>query len=493
MLPWKSLIPLERQSSRAVYLQIAEGIIHTIQCGHIRAGERLPGSRKMAQLLDINRKTALLAYDELLAQGWIVSHASRGTFVANDLPILRSRAWVESASDGPDEGSLTWQIPAYLRQPVTFEYVLAFDDGLPDIRLAPIEELARAYSRNLRSLWDRRRLSYGDALGYYRLREILAKELNATRGLDIGPEHLMITRGSQMAVFLAGRVAIPPNGGRVAMTDPGYRTAALNFRYAGGRIVPVSVDEEGMVVSELEQLCREQTISLVYVTPHHHYPTTVMMSAQRRMQLLNLAAKYHFTILEDDYDYDFHYANSPVLPLASADRQKRVLYIGSFSKNISPAIRMGYLVGDPALIRELPKIRRLIDRQGDMVMEAAIADLIEGGIIRRYLKKALKQYRLRRDHCCTALRRQLGDCLRFEEPAGGLAIWGRFHPEIDLVRLSESMAEENVYLSNGKFYAPEQNAIRMGFAGMSKTEMDLAISILERRIRSAFPTFAAAN
>lgn len=491
MLPWKSLISIERQSSKSVFLQIAEGIIQVIRSGHIKAGERLPGSRQLSILLDINRKTALLAYDELLAQGWIISRASRGTFVAETLPILRSQAWLPPGDTDQYQAQFSWQVPEYLQPPVAFSYPMAFDDGLPDIRLAPIEELARAYSRNLRKLWDQRLLTYGDALGYYPLREVLARELNHTRGLDITPEHIMITRGSQMAIFLAGRICLSSRQGTVVMTNPGYRTAGLNFRYAGGQIRTVSVDEDGMVLSELENLCRREPVHLVYVTPHHHYPTTVMLSPKRRMQLLQLAETYDFAILEDDYDYDFHYANSPMLPLASGDHQKRVLYIGSFSKNISPAIRMGYLIASPELIRELPKVRRLIDRQGDMVMEAAIADLLEGGIVRRYLKKALRQYRQRKELCCHLLRTELSGVIEFATPAGGLAIWAKFHPAIDLPKLSEMMLRENIYLSNGKFYAPEINTIRMGFACMSESEMVRAITILKQTIQTAFPTFAA--
>lgn len=490
MLPWKSLIPIDRQSSKSVFLQIAEGIIQTIRSGHIKAGERLPGSRQMAKLLDVNRKTALLAYDELLAQGWMISRASRGSFVADTLPILQSQSWSTGLAPPGLPTDFSWEIPEYLTPPVAFSYPMAFDDGLPDIRLAPIEELARAYSRNLRNLWDQRRLSYGDALGNYHLREVLAQELNNTRGLDITPDHIMITRGSQMAIFLAARITLSPYRGTVVMTDPGYRTASLNFRYADGRIQTIPVDGEGLVIEALEKRCQKERIHLVYVTPHHHYPTTVMMSPQRRMELLQLAETYDFAILEDDYDYDFHYANSPVLPLASGDHQKRVLYIGSFSKNISPAIRMGYLIAAPELIRELPKIRRLIDRQGDVVMEAAIADLLEGGIVRRYLKKALKQYRSRRNFCCERLQAELSDCIQFEKPAGGLAIWAKFHPEIDLPKLSAMMIRQQVYLSDGKFYAPEANAIRMGFACMSEAEMVSAISILKQSIQSAFPTFA---
>lgn len=493
MLPWKSLIPIDRQSPKSVFLQITEGVIKAIRSGYLNAGERLPGSRQMAQILAINRKTALLAYDELLAQGWVISRASKGTFVADCLPVLQTRTWSEEQVSLSATNRFSWEIPDYLTQPIAYSYAMAFDDGLPDIRLAPIEELARAYSRHLRRIWDQRRLSYGDALGHFHLRAVLAKELNNTRGLNITPDHIMITRGSQMAIFLAARIVLSSPQSTVIMTDPGYRTAGSNFRYAGARIKTVPADQEGLVVTALEKICKRQAVDLVYVTPHHHYPTTVMLSPQRRMQLLQLAKRYDFAILEDDYDYDFHYANSPVLPLASGDHFNRVLYIGSFSKNISPAIRMGYLIASPELIQQLPKIRRLIDRQGDMVMEAAIADLLEGGIVRRYLKKALKQYRQRRDLCCDLLQAELSQYLHFEKPAGGLAIWAKFHPDIDLAKLSALMIRKEVYLSDGKFYAPQINAIRMGFASMSETEMVSATTILKQCIQSTFPTFTPGN
>lgn len=494
MLPWKSLIQIDRQSAKSVFLQITEGIITVIRSGHLQAGQRLPGSRQLANLLEVNRKTALLAYDELMAQGWIVSKSARGTFVAETLPMIQTRAWQQSELQATQQAAFPWSMPEYLSQPLAFPDPLAFDDGLPDIRLAPIEELTRAYSRNLRKLWDHRLLTYNDALGHAKLRQLLAEEMNQTRGLNISPDHIMITRGSQMAIFLAARIILSPTGGTAVMTQPGYRTASLNFRYSGGQLAFVTADDQGMVVSELADICRKRRVDLVYVTPHHHYPTTVMMSPERRMQLLQLAEQYDFAILEDDYDYDFHYANSPVLPLASGDQHGRVLYIGSLSKNISPAIRIGYLIGPPQLIRELPRIRRLMDRQGDMAMEGAIADLINEGIIRRYLKKNLKQYRQRRDLCVELLRKELpANCINFQVPAGGLAIWAKFHPQIKLPELSARVRTKGVYISDGLFYAPKENAIRMGFASMSEAEMVKAVAILREAIHAAFPTFAPDN
>ena len=476
------MIPIKRSSKTSVYLQISEAVIRSIHAGHLKAGQRLPGSRKLAELLNLNRKTVILAYEELLAQGWIHSGTSRGTFIADTLPIVQALTIEDPQHTIANKAAFSWQVPDFLKQPLSFSQKFAFDDGLPDIRLAPIEELARAYARNLRRLWDCRQLSYADALGYYPLREAFARELNASRGLNITPDNIMITRGSQMAIFLAARVLLSASSKTVVMTDPGYRTASLNFRYAGGEIIHIPVDQDGMVISSLEKICRKRKVDLVYVTPHHHYPTTVMLTPERRMSLLQMADKYNFAILEDDYDFDFHYANSPVLPLASRDQQRRVLYIGSLSKNISPAIRIGYLIATPEIIKELPKIRRLLDRQGDLAMEAAIAELLKDGTIRRYLKKALKQYRQRRDLTTQLLKERLSDYIDFQSPAGGLAIWAKFHPSVHLPSLSKLLATHSMYLSDGHYYHPEENAIRMGFARMSEDEIAEAIQLLQKNI-----------
>lgn len=489
MLPWKNLITYDRDATKSVYLQIAEGIIQAIRSGYLQAGRRLPGSRRMAELLGVNRKTSLLAYDELIAQGWLTVRSSRGTFVADTLPIIRPTTLAQNKPAPSKHAGFTWEVPEYLQPPVSFSFPLGFDDGLPDIRLAPMEELARAHSRNLRRLWDQRALSYQDALGHPQLRAQLAEELNATRGLNITADHIIITRGSQMAIFLAARIIISHNKGRVVMTSPGYRTGSLNFQYAGGQVEYVPVDAQGMSIEALEAKCRQQQVALVYVTPHHHYPTTVTLSPERRIQLLQLAERYDFAILEDDYDYDFHYANNPLLPLASGDHSRRVLYIGSLSKNISPAMRVGYLVSTPEVIRELPKIRRLIDRQGDVVVESAIAELLREGVIRRYLKKALREYRQRRDLCDQLFREVLHDYIQFERPDGGLAIWAKFHPDIKLPVLSQALKAKGMYLSDGYFYHPQENAIRMGFACMTESEIRQAVRLLQETIPALFPTF----
>jgi len=289
-----------------------------------------------------------------------------------------------------------------------------------------------------------------------------------------------------MAIRLASEIILRKTDG-VVVGETNYQTANLVFSHLGADLHTIPVDEKGIVVSAIPQLCKKHRIRLVYVTSHHHHPTTVTLSAERRMQLLQLAEQYNFVILEDDYDFEFHYANRPILPLASMLQSNRVFYCGSFTKAIAPAFRVGYLVAPSEAIRLLPKIRRLFDRQGAPILEAAIADLLMDGTIRRYLKKALKAYRERRDYFCVELENHFSDVIHFESPTGGLAIWTSYKRKISLSKLSLNLESKGVFLSNGKSYNPKGknlNATRMGFARMNQVEMEEALTLLNKQLFS---------
>src|SRR5580765_489551 len=192
-------------------------------------------------------------------------------------------------------------------------------------------------------------------------------------------------------------------GENIIVGDTNYYYADHCFKNAGMQLVRVKVDEYGIDVDAIEKICRKKQIKGVYITSHHHYPTTVTLIASRRIRLLELSEKFGFIIIEDDYDYDFHYASSPILPLISADVKGMVVYIGTLSKTIAPAIRTGYVVAPPNLILELARIRQLMDTQGDPIMELALADLFSSGEIRRHMRKAQQVYHGRRDFLCSLL------------------------------------------------------------------------------------------
>jgi GntR family transcriptional regulator / MocR family aminotransferase len=299
-------------------------------------------------------------------------------------------------------------------------------------------------------------------------------------------ENIMITRGGTMGLFLIVNTLFK-KGDVVIVGDPDYYYADRTFLHAGMQLIRVRVDEHGLDVPAIEKISRRKKISAVFITPHHHFPTTVTLSASRRMNLLALAGTAGFVIIEDDYDYDYHYQSSPILPLISADNAGMVIYIGTLSKTISPAIRTGYIVAPRNLITELARLRQIIDTQGDPLMELALADLFQDGTIKRTLKKALKEYHQRRDFVCAFLSSRLAGKIEFKVPDGGLSIWARFHPSVALPPLALRLKEKGVILSNGLIHntAPASlNATRMGFATMNRKEAERALAVLDATIHS---------
>jgi GntR family transcriptional regulator/MocR family aminotransferase len=262
--------------------------------------------------------------------------------------------------------------------------------GVPDASLAPAALIARAYRRALRA--DARGLlGYCDAGGHPRLRAALATMLSATRGLAAGPEHVLPTHGSQMGLFLVAQLLVRP-GDVVAVEDPGYRPAWEAFRRAGARLVAVPVDGEGLQVSQLAALAERERVRAVYLTPHHHYPTTVTLSPGRRIALMQLARSTRMAVIEDDYDHEFHYEGRPVLPLASTDAAGSVIYVGTLSKVLAPGLRIGYVVAPPPVVERLVVLRSTLDLQGDPAIEAAVAELLEDGEVQRHVRRVRKIY-----------------------------------------------------------------------------------------------------
>jgi GntR family transcriptional regulator/MocR family aminotransferase len=297
----------------------------------------------------------------------------------------------------------------------------------------------------------------------------------------------LITKGVQMALYLVAKTLLTKND-MVIAGDPGYNCANEVFEQAGAKLALASVDERGINVSEIEAICKKKKVKLVYVIPHHHSPTTVTLSAERRMQLLELARKYKFAIVEDDYDYDFHYASSPILPLASVDHYGSVIYVGSFSKTIAPGIRIGFMIAPHNLITQATRFRRLIDRQGEQLLEEAMANLLKNGDISRHLKKANKTYHERRDVLCRLLHEKLAGYISFKIPDGGFAIWVEYLNGLKPHEVAAKAATMGLTISNGTdyFYDPAHpnNGIRLGFASLNIKEMEQAVEIWARAVKA---------
>lgn len=318
--PWSLRIRLEANSVHPVYLQLAHAIIEEIRRGRLVPGAAMPGTRVIAETLGVNRKTVQTCYDELVAQGWLIAKSTTGTFVSPDLPseirarfkpsLLKPKSNFESVAFSARASTL--DIPSVSQ---TYD-VLVFDDGTPDPRLVPIDIIARAYRHALARASRRTEFGYGDPRGNFSLRQSISTMLNIERGLATTPNNICLTRGSQMAIYISAQLLAKP-GDFVLVEELCYPPARLAFEQAGAIVIPIKIDQKGIQVDEVEKICRKTTIRAVYLTPHHHFPTTVSLTPDRRIRMISLAERHNFAIVEDDYDYEFHFAHQPLLPLAS--------------------------------------------------------------------------------------------------------------------------------------------------------------------------------
>jgi len=484
-----------------LYKQLESAIIQLICRGILKPGEALPSTRSLAESLQINRKTVVATYEELGAQGWVGSRDRSGVYVSSHLPdtsdrIIKenSKNLIRSQQPGysliiklPSDGATVTKSNLELNEAGSQPPLYKIDDGFPDPRIAPIEELVREYRRLGKGRLTNQLLMYGPEKGSYRLRVELAKFLNRTRGMQISEKEILITKGTQMAIYLTTQLLIR-QGDTVFVPEPGYMDANQTFKLAGADLVFIPVDKEGMDVDRIEELCKKKVPRMIYIIPHHHRPTTVTLSAERRMRLMNLAGKYGFALLEDDYDFDYHFTSNPLLPLASLDTGGHIIYVGSFCKSIAPGIRIGFMVAPEVVIDEAAAIRRLIDRQGEQLLEEATAELLSAGDISRHIKRSHKVYQGRLENTCRLLSEHLGEYLTFERPNGGLAIWARYREDISSSVVAQNAGKLGLKISNGRnyFFQPDismpHDFIRIGYSSLDEREMAAAIELWKQAL-----------
>ncbi|MCB5184926.1 PLP-dependent aminotransferase family protein [Methylobacillus gramineus] len=477
---WDFKFELASGSKLPVFMQIVQKIIEEIQAGRLAPSSPMPSTRQLALNLSVNRKTVIMAYEELIAQGWLSATMRSQTFVSPNLPSSSGTPSFPPTMKTVAESAST-NIARFITQQAD---VLYFGDGMPDTRLIPSNVIARAFRHSLLHSSKNNCLAYGDPKGIYALRSSISEMLNMERGLYVTTDNICIVRGSQMGIFLAARVLVKPEDNVVveSLTYPPARDA---LQSCGANILTVGLDEFGLRVDELEEICRKTTIRAVYVTPHHQFPTTVTMTAERRLKLLMLADKYDFYIIEDDYDHEFHFTNHPILPLASNDKQHRVLYVGSLSKVLAPALRVGYLVASSALIERYSQEILLIDRQGNSVTEQTVSELINTGELRHHIRKTFKIYSERRRTLEGLINEHLAEHVDFKMPVGGLAFWILLKDGEKMQSLLKRAIIEKVGLLPAANFSTEKlnlAAFRLGFGHLNLEEITEGIMRLKKAL-----------
>jgi GntR family transcriptional regulator/MocR family aminotransferase len=415
-----------------IYAQVRDAILD----GRLAGGDRLPASRDLAERLDVARGTVTAAYDRLLAEELLEARRGAGTFVTPGcMPPAAGRRTSRGGGVLVPRGP--WRVagaPPQVPGPVAVD----FSVGVPDPDLFPLATWRRLVSGVLR----RGRLAtvtYGDT-GPSRLEVQVARYAGLSRSVAARPDDVVVTAGAQQALDLVARVLVEP-GEVVAVEDPGYTAAARLLETHRARVRGVPVDAEGLVVDALPAGAR-----LVYVTPSHQHPTGAVMSLGRRIALLQWASRHDAVVVEDDYDSEFRFADRPLEPLQSLDREGRVVYVGSFSKSLLPSLRVGYAVSPPSLSGALREARRVTAWAGDAVTHEALADFLVEGHHGAHVRRATKVYRERRERLLDALA-GLDEHLEVVPSAAGLHVCAVLRdPSADDVALAGQARAAGVFV-----------------------------------------------
>jgi len=444
-----------------IYRQLLEGVLD----GRLRSGERLPPTRELARRLAVSRNTVAVAYDRLVADGFLVGRAGAGTYVSAE-PV-RGRA----APKGVVRPRAVWESitgPSGTARPGG-PNMQAYDFrvGVPDAELFPMESWRRLVSRELR----RGVGGYGDPSGHEGLREAIARHIGVSRSVHAGAGDVLITNGAQQALDLVGRVLIEP-GACVAVEEPGYPPARLLFRSLGARVVGVPVDGEGLDVSAIPGAAR-----LVYVTPSHQFPLGTPMSLARRAALLAWAERRNAVVIEDDYDSEFRFGERPLEPLQSLDRAGRVIYVGSFSKTLLPMLRLGFLVAPASLGPALTAAKRISDWHGELPTQAALARFIDEGLLARHIRKATRVYAAR--HALIADTLSGEDRLRLVPSAAGLHLCARLAPGV-AVRPRPGLGVERLDAYCGEI--PAQRGLVIGYGAIGQSAIPGGLELLRKSL-----------
>jgi GntR family transcriptional regulator/MocR family aminotransferase len=472
-----------------LYQQLYHALRRAILSGALAAGTRLPSTRTLARELGVSRNTVLLAYDQLLAEGYTVSHTGSGTYVASTLPdVMHAPPSTPESSRDAATASLP-QLSAYGRRlldsapptspalaqhphPIRYD----FRYGVPAVAEFPQALWRRLLARRARAA-SLRSLQYGPPEGYTPLRETIADYLRRARGVVCDPSQVMVVNGSQQALDLTARILLDPGDG-VVIEEPHYLGARQAFVAAGARLLTVPVDAEGLNIATLPDAVAGAR--LAYVTPSHQFPSGAIMSLARRLGLLAWAERVGAYIIEDDYDSEFRYAGRPVEALQGLDRSGRVIYIGTFSKVLFPSLRLGYMVLPASLWRAFTTAKWLADRHTAHLEQEVLTDFICEGHFERHLRRSRTRNATRREALLDALATSLGRRVEVSGANAGmhLLVWLRdvAPAEVETLIARAARAEVGLYSITPYYLTPPQQAgLLLGYTAMTPAAIRVGI------------------
>jgi GntR family transcriptional regulator/MocR family aminotransferase len=488
-------IILKETDKTTLQTQIFDQIRTMILNGQLRGDDPLPTTRELSVQLGVSRNTAVLAYERLIAEGYIRTKPYVGTFVSSDLP---DTAFLSTHGPGAIQNQRSQEaveeqelasIPLrthQLAKPDRRRLAADFWVGRPDTRTFPLKAWSQHIKARLKSAGPRL-TSYSDPAGLLELRQAIAKHLGPARGVIADPEQIIIVGGCQDGFNLAGRLLVKP-GSTAVVESPCYQGAAYVLESMGARLHPVPVDRDGLDVTRLPKVDG----ALAYVTPSHQYPIGVTMSLQRRIELLAWATQHHAYIIEDDYDSDFRFVGSPLTALKGLDRNERVIYLGTFSKCMGPGLRLGYVVAPRRLVDSFRRMKMLMNNGQSWLEQAAMADFMSSGEFGRHLRRIRQLYRERRDALLNALTKHFGPCEVFGDQAGMHLVWKLPEglpdaAEVEARGLAAGVGVISLATGSALRFGDDDGADRMlmlGFVALTEKEIEDGVARLATALRS---------
>lgn len=468
---------LDRDGPVPLHTQVYQGLRDNILDGQLRPGASMPSTRDLPSLLGVSRNTVLTAYDQLQAEGFIEPRVGSGTYVSQSIPdqyLRAQRAPRPVAAAPPAEkdrprlsarGERMISAPAF--QKAFWRRPEAFYPGLPDYDLFPLDVWRKLSDKRLTQP-RRTLLGYGQPGGFGPLRMVIAEYLAASRGVRCRPEQVIIVSGSQQGIDLTTRVLVD-EGEQIWTEDPGYGGARSVFKAAGAEVIPVPVDNEGIVVHE--GITRAPQARMAYVTPSHQYPLGHAMSPTRRRELLDWATTNQSWVVEDDYDSEIRYSGRPQPALQGMeDGGERVIYIGTFSKVLFPSLRLGYMVVPDELIDAFLAARSLSDRHQSTLDQAILADFIVEGHFMRHLRRTRVAYAERQECMLERLAHETPGAIQAAPDPAGMSLVGWLPPGMSDLQLAERLAAAGIYAPPLSYFSMEEQprgALLLGYTGFA--------------------------
>lgn len=483
------LFQLNAASDGNLQKRIREVIVNAILEGHIPPGGNIPSCRQLARQLSVSRNTVVLTYERLVDEGFLYSKERSGYFVSSEFrpSTIRSETYRKSETHAPVDWHQRLRLQPSRQNNITKssdwqDYTYPFIYGQLDKSLFPFHEW-RECARDANSTraiqsWLADSVDADNA----RLLEQLHIRVLPERGVWVDRDEILVTLGTQHSLYLLSRLLMD-RGTTVGIEDPGYVDARNIFESTGARIVPIPVDDEGLVVDDRVAAC-----DVVYVTPSHQSPTTITMSEQRRDRLIAAAHKHDFIIIEDDYEGETNFLDQRIPALKTQDENERIIYVGSLSKTLAPGLRLGYLVASASLIREARALRRLMVRHPPSNNQHAAALFLARGyhdtLVHRLTRAYSQRWKIMRD----ALQAHLPG-MAFSQTFGGTSFWIQAPRQVDTRDLADRAAEHGILIEPGHVHfaaaRPPRNYFRLGFAAIAEERIEAGVAGLGQLIRES--------